>query len=307
MNNKEKIITKEELVKDLKGLGIKQGDLLNLKVSLKSIGKVENGANTLIEAALEVVGEEGTLVSDAFVEVHKMPLKKKALDYISKSDSPSYAGALANAMIKHPKSFRSLHPIQKFVAIGQFAEKLMYAHKPEAFAYDVLRKMAEQGGKNLKVGSDKKVPGVGTTHIAICDLGFIQEREKQGVYYETEIGEVKEFERKWVGGCGFGFSNLMPYYGEAGAVLAEGRIGNASGKLTDMGKTLAVEKEVLKEKPELILCNSPSCYDCRVSWSFSPLTEIGFAFNNLKKGNLRKFIATLSLMKRRKIYQGSGL
>jgi len=50
-------ISKDKLVSDLKNLGVKKGDALNLKISLKSIGHVEGGPVTVIDALMEVVGE----------------------------------------------------------------------------------------------------------------------------------------------------------------------------------------------------------------------------------------------------------
>ena len=59
--------SKEDIVNDLKKIGVKEGDLLNVKVSYKSIGKVEGGVNAVIDALLEAVGPEGTIFSDSFV------------------------------------------------------------------------------------------------------------------------------------------------------------------------------------------------------------------------------------------------
>ena len=50
------MITKNDLIRDLRQLGVVRGDTLNLKVSMKSIGDIDGGANTLIEALMEVVG-----------------------------------------------------------------------------------------------------------------------------------------------------------------------------------------------------------------------------------------------------------
>ena len=178
VQNRGKPVTKDRLVADLKNLGVRPGDLLNVKVSLKSVGYVEGGPNTLIDALLEVVGPEGTLVSDSFVNVYPLPLSKKNAKKISDRWTPSYAGAVANAMIKYPNAFRSLHPVQKFVAIGAMAEELTQNHTPDSYAYDVLRVMCETGGRNLKLGTDEKVVGVGTTHVAIGALGFHQKRSR---------------------------------------------------------------------------------------------------------------------------------
>ena len=57
-------LTKQDLVRDLKHLGIGSGDLLNVKASIRSIGELDGGADTLIDALLEVVGSDGTIVTD---------------------------------------------------------------------------------------------------------------------------------------------------------------------------------------------------------------------------------------------------
>ena len=58
------MITKLNLIRDLEDIGVRSGDTLNVKASLRSIGEIQGGANTLIEALMEVVGEKGTIVTD---------------------------------------------------------------------------------------------------------------------------------------------------------------------------------------------------------------------------------------------------
>ena len=55
---------KLNLIRDLEDIGVHSGDTLNVKASLRSIGEIQGGANTLIEALMEVVGEKGTIVTD---------------------------------------------------------------------------------------------------------------------------------------------------------------------------------------------------------------------------------------------------
>lgn len=259
------------LVEDLSNLGVRKGDLLNLKVSLKSIGWIQGGAKTLIDAILDVIGKEGTIVSDAFVQSYPLPLSKKHSTIISNERSPSYAGMLANAMIEYPGMFRSSHPIQKFVAIGRLADDLMSNHTPDSSAYDVLYNLTKMGGKNLKIGDDKVVVGVGTTHVAVALLGFKKKRRisPRGVNFIDEKGETRVFEVNWSGGCGRGFNNFLEIYKERGAIISEGFVGNAKSKITDMQKTLEIEMEVLKTNPRFFLCSDPLCFDCRASWEFS--------------------------------------
>ena len=109
-----KLITRQRLIDDLHNLGVKKGDTINVKASLASIGMVDGGAIELVEALISTVGEEGTIITDSFIDCYELPLNRKNKENISNDASSSYAGALANAMINHPMSVRSKHPIQKF-------------------------------------------------------------------------------------------------------------------------------------------------------------------------------------------------
>lgn len=269
-------VTTEDLVRDLRALGVRAGQLVNAKISLSSIGRVAGGARSLIDALIEVLGPEGTLVSDAFVESYPLPLSTRNAQKIVDEKTPSYAGAFANAMIKHPRGVRSRHPIQKFAAIGALAETLMREHTAASGAYDVLARMAESGGLNLKIGSEEKVAGVGTTHVVLCALGYRQKPLKHGVMYREVDGTIRLFVRNWVGGCARGYLNLAPLYRDGGAVLAEGNIGMAPAKITDMQRTLAIEMEALRENPRLILCGDPLCESCRIAWEFSDTSPLVF-------------------------------
>lgn len=57
-----KVIIKDDIVNELKKIGLKKNDVVMVHTSLKSMGYVCGGAQTVIEALLEVVGEEGTVM-----------------------------------------------------------------------------------------------------------------------------------------------------------------------------------------------------------------------------------------------------
>jgi len=278
-------IDKQCLTEDLQVLGVKQGEMLYVKVSMNSIGYVIGGAKTLVDALLEVVGPTGTIITNSFVTCYPLPLSNKNAQKISDRYTLSYAGAFANAMTCHPDAVCSTHPIQRFVAIGAHAKELMADHTPESPAYDVLKVLAQSaGGRNLKIGTDAKVVGVGTTHVAIDILGFHKNNPRLGVnYYDYETKQIKTFERTWSGGCGVGFNNFIPFYREAGAIKAEGKVGNADSKITDMKQTLEIELEKLSKEPTFFLCNQPTCRDCRLSWDFSDGSALSFKFHQVKK------------------------
>ena len=287
------MIDKERLVNDLMALGLGKGDIVNVKVSLKSIGKIDGGANTLIDSILEVIGPEGTMVCDSFnASVSKYSSffhKRNVVDI----DSKSYAGAFVNAVLAHPKSIRSTHPIQAFSAIGKHAKLLTESHTIDSKPYAFLEQMALMGAKNLRVGD--KVVGVGTTHIPICELGFKQKYISSGVYYRNESGAIRWYDHYWANGCHKGFNHLMPLYDTIGAVIGEGLVGQAESKLTDMKKTLAFETELFKKDGSEVFCGDMGCLMCSFTWKHSKYTFWQCFKTNLVRKNYRRALGAISI------------
>lgn len=244
------------MIKDIRDIGVKEGDTLDLKVSLKSMDNIT--ARGLIRTLLYVVGPKGTLITNSFVDAHPLSLLRRRR-IVSHSYSTSYAGGVANAMIDFPGAYRSRHPIQKFAAVGYRAKELMYNHTPDSFAYDVLKILAETGGKNLSIGP--VIPGVGTPHVAIGILGMKQSIPKTGIYYMKDNKE-ELFKRDWVGGCSDGFRKFNH------KAIGRGKIGGADSALYDMGDSLRHEIGLLKADPSFFMCGK--CIDCRYSWDHSP-------------------------------------
>ena len=261
------IVTKDDLIVSIRSLGVKDGDFLNIKASMRSIGKIEGGANTLIAALLECVGKSGTIVTDSFILAYS-PFRKEFFKLISTQSSPSYAGALANAMIDYPGAYRSFHPIQKFVLIGRYAKELAEAHDVNSYAYDILRIMAERNGRNLKIGSDEKVPGVGTTHVAIGIAKIRQKRPLTGVRYQNTDGRIRTFFVNWSGGCMKSFNQLNALYKKSSrVVIGEGYVGRAPSKLTSMKRTLQFELDAIeKDVQEFLRCGERKCVTCMLTW-----------------------------------------
>lgn len=287
-------LNKENLIRDLKNVGVGAGDLLNVKASIRSIGEIEGGVDTLIDAMLETVGSAGTIVTDSFVTVHS-PFGRSFWRCIVDHNTSSYAGALANAMLKRLNVHRSLHPVQKFALIGAHAESLARGHTANSYAYDILRIMAEIGGKNLKIGTDEKVPGVGTTHVAIGLEKIRQKRPLVGIRYVDQTGKRKPFYLNWSGGCMQAFYNLNKLYDSTpGAVLAKGKIGNASAKLTSMGVTLKAELDMIQRDPKSFLrCGNPDCIDCCFSWENHQDPLVPFVIGAFSRGEFKRAIRAI--------------
>ena len=214
------------------------------------------------------------------IDVYPLPLSEEDKQKVARHDSRSYAGALANAMVSHPDSWRSPHPVQKFVGIGCLAEELTQAHDAKSPAYELLKNLAARGGKNLKIGDDVKVPGVGTTHVAIETLGIKRHRGATGVMYETPCrAEIELFEVFWAGGCSQAWLKYYPDYERIGAFLGMGTIGAAPAKLSDMAKTLEWELDKIAKDPRSLICDRPDCRICALEYEFSHKNWLRWAFH----------------------------
>lgn len=57
-----RVILKEKIVQKLREVGLEKGDVVMVHTSLKQMGYVCGGAQTVIEALMEVVGKDGTIM-----------------------------------------------------------------------------------------------------------------------------------------------------------------------------------------------------------------------------------------------------
>lgn len=123
------------LIDDLRSLGVRSGDCVMLHSSLSNLGSVEGGAETVVEAFLEAMGPEGTLVTPAFtpgawVEHLAMPDCRTCCPQdFCPSSWPSHEGAIPNAALRRPGRLRSCHPTHSWVANGARAAELLRDHR----------------------------------------------------------------------------------------------------------------------------------------------------------------------------------
>jgi aminoglycoside 3-N-acetyltransferase len=283
-------VTKQQLIDDLKNMGIVKGDMLNLKISLKSIGKVEGGADTVIDALLEVVGGEGTLVTDSFVEPFPVFLSFMHKNKVSSDDSLSYAGAITNAIMKKPGVYRATHPIQRFAAVGKRAKELAEGFTVDSEPYGFGTTMAEMGAKNLRVGGKDKVVGIGTTHMAIGHHGFKQKKIGKAIYYIDKNGKKRLYRANWANGCPVGFNGMLDRLKKNGLILAEGKVGHSEAILTSMKDTLAFEIELFKSEPGAFLCSDPTCHFCSFTWKASKYSFVQACMAAVKRKKIKKLL-----------------
>ncbi len=120
------MVLKDIITKGLRGLGIKEGDNLLVHSSLSSFGYVEGGADAVIDALIESVGMNGTvLVSTLTGSAELSPGNPPVFDVLN---SPCWTGKIPEILRKRSGVKRSYHPTHSVAGIGANITKLIETH-----------------------------------------------------------------------------------------------------------------------------------------------------------------------------------
>ena len=171
LKNKEisSVITIEDIKRLMKNIGIQNGVVLEVHASLKSIGYILGGANALLDAILEIVGFEGTLVMSAHSIDNSEPayfqnppvdlslfnlIRENTPSFKGKFDDLNGMGQLAIALQKRPSVYFSSHPQVSMMAHGKHAKWITQSHPlNDMFGLkSPLAKMVELKAKVLLIG-----------------------------------------------------------------------------------------------------------------------------------------------------------
>ncbi|MDA8019859.1 MAG: AAC(3) family N-acetyltransferase [Thermoanaerobaculia bacterium] len=134
--------TAASLHRDLGALGIERGSTLMVHSSLRSIGWVVGGQQTVVRSLLDAVGDHGTLVMPAATPLCGDPASWSApklpddwidevrehLPLFDPQTTPTTLGAIPEAFRTWPGTLRSLHPLESVSANGTNAELITREH-----------------------------------------------------------------------------------------------------------------------------------------------------------------------------------
>ena len=241
-----KIVLKEDIMEALKQVGVTKGQSIMVHTSLSSLGFVCGGAQVVIEALLESVEEEGTIMMptqswknlDPTTGVHwEEPeewwqiIRDNWPAYDKKITPTNTMGAVAEMFRSWPGTQRSDHPARSVAAWGKDAEYLTKDHDLSNIFGEgsPIGKLYEIDGYVLLigVGYDKNTslhladvradyPGKHncTEYSAIMENGKRVWKSYDTLFVDGEdfeqIGEAFEAEQKvWKASLGNGMVTLM--------------------------------------------------------------------------------------------------
>lgn len=127
--------TRKTLLDAFRRIGVRDGITVCVHASLSSLGYVEGGANAVIDALLEALGNDGCLVMPAFSMAGSMQDYLRRNETFDVRNTPSSVGAIAEAFRKRAGVHRSLHPTNSVLAAGRGAEELLRGHEDSLTPY----------------------------------------------------------------------------------------------------------------------------------------------------------------------------
>lgn len=163
------VLHKEDIQTQLEHLGIQKGMLLFVNVDMKMMENINGGAQAIMEALMETVGYEGTLVVPCFTPQHKDPacqsikaprqywkeIREHAIPFDKKLSEPMGSDDFVYQFLRNEAVIRSYHPLYSFAAWGKYAKLICDKH-PLHFALgkdSPLGKIYEMNGYCVLIGS----------------------------------------------------------------------------------------------------------------------------------------------------------
>ena len=144
------LITKEDILVFLKNAGIKHDDKVTIHCSLRAIGKIENGADGLIDAFCEYLNN-GLFI----VPTHTWDKVWRESPYYDVRTTVPDIGTLAEVAAFRKDGVRSLHPTHSVAVFGKGATEFIRGEEKCASPAPLgscISRLYEENGKVLLIG-----------------------------------------------------------------------------------------------------------------------------------------------------------
>ena len=242
-------LNQQDILVGLRKLGVRTGELLGVHSSLSSLGYVEGGASTVLEALFEAVGEAGTLVMSTYLvgpPVELTPedvangitwkIRRISFDDLS---TPSGMGAISDAFRRHPHVARWFHPVHSVSAWGKDAQRFCQGYKP----------LVQAGGKILLLGV--QMDRCSALHIAEEMVSLPEDILKLMRWEVPEVLRKTYPPGQWIIGCQGAWGDFLIVQAEAErrGMISTIRIGSATARLFNAKSMVELYAELLRENP----------------------------------------------------------
>jgi len=273
--------TEDQLAEQLHALGVREGMSVLAHTSMRAIGPIDGGAETLLWAFRRVLGESGTLMVPTFTPQFTDPAESEgAPESASEVESLRDAIPIFDAAITpaaqiavgifpevvrgHSEARRSSHPVVSFAAIGPEAE---YFTEDAPFHYPLgtnspLSHLYDRNGCVVMIG----VGHESNTSLHLAEVWA-------DVPYVHRSVRVKTVQGEWVemlgsAECSDGFTRIEPVLRQA-RILHSGPVGDAPSKFMRVREMVSMAVSMLQGAADALLCDDPNCPWCKVARKFA--------------------------------------
>jgi aminoglycoside 3-N-acetyltransferase len=260
------MITAQELEHGFETLSLR-GQPVIAHASFKSLGPVQGGPQTVVDALLATTG--GLMMPAFTYETLVYPRSgpdQNGLDYpsehawhnlVNEDGAPVYfradmpvdreIGVTAETLRRHPNAKRSLHPVLSFCGVNvDFALNRQSMENP----LGPIGKLARRGGWVVLIGVGHEV----NTSIHYAEKKAGRPRFTRWAATPRRVVECPNFP-----GDSFGFTGIEPHvHEEARSVV----IGNAHVQALPLPYLIETAQRFIKENPLALLCQREFCGRC---------------------------------------------
>ena len=253
------LVTRSDIVAGLRRLGIEPGTRLMVHSSLKSFGRVDGGAQTVIEALMEVVTPAGSLMMPSFN--HGTAFGDEGAGYYDPAETPTISGTIPNLFWRMPDVYRSLDPTHPIAAWGSDARRYTeFHHRTLTMGPDSpLGLLHADGGYGLLLGVDY---GVNTFHHVVemtLDVPCLGQRTEA---YPVLLPDGRRVEGRTWGwrekNCPF--TDEGRYFDEMQSVQTQTAIGSSTVTLFGLDDCFEIIARILRNGRD----GFPPCSQCPI-------------------------------------------
>ncbi len=251
MAKKTQTVTKRDIIGGLKRLGLACGDHVIVHASLSSFGRVTGGADSVIDALLEVVGPDGTVVVPTF------GINDKVFD---PAQSETNLGVIPQTFWKRKGARRSRNPLASVAAIGSNADRLVENHADAKTAHGKgtpYYRLYELGGKILLLGVDQDRSTFLHTAEELARLPYL--KPTKGSFIDSS-GKTRTKTWSHFPGPHRDFIGLQNWFEQA-HLVRKTTIGSCRAQLMPCREVLNALLERLEDDPSLFISGNPNLPD----------------------------------------------
>ena len=143
-------VTRDQISRTLSTIGIRSGDGLLVHSAIQFLGRPADGVGLFLDAILDVLGPEGTIVVPTFNFDFA-----RGLPFDPKTTPSKNMGVFSELVRMHPVASRTMHPLQSVAVMGKYQDDLTNRDTLSAFDPDsAFDRMVELDFKLLLLGAE---------------------------------------------------------------------------------------------------------------------------------------------------------